>query len=334
MLLGGCGGDVLSLGALPGAATPTDPAPTPGTDPPSGTGGSTGVGTPSAIISAITAVPGLNSDASDDNPSLTGDMLEIYFASTREDDRVLGSQDIWFSTRASLDAPWSAPSPLEAVNSIAFETSPAVSEDGLTLWFGSEREDASAQGEIDVWVSARTDRASPWTAPVNVTELNTPSKDIPRPLGNSGLTMPMGSQRAFEGVYYTFLAHRPDVEAPFEAPQLIQELFDPPCEQGVNGCIADNAGRNTVDAFLSADGQTLFYKQVVLGGGEDDPGDLYWSTWDASLQRFSPAKPLEALNLDGSDERDLWLSPDGTTLFFASDRTGNFELYQATITYE
>src|SRR5262252_585029 len=40
----------------------------------------------------------------DEDPTFTGDLLELYFMSTRAGDR-----DIWTSTRASADDPWGAP---------------------------------------------------------------------------------------------------------------------------------------------------------------------------------------------------------------------------------
>jgi Tol biopolymer transport system component len=35
-----------------------------------------------------------------------------------------------------------------------------------------------------------------------------------------------------------------------------------------------------------------------------------------------------------SDERDPWLSPDGTPLFFSSDRSGRYEIYVASVSRE
>src|SRR5262245_53806238 len=50
-----------------------------------------------------------------DNPTLTGDLLEIYFTS----DRVSGNGDVWFARRADPGAAFDAPSPVTEVNSDA-----------------------------------------------------------------------------------------------------------------------------------------------------------------------------------------------------------------------
>jgi len=61
---------------------------------------------------------------------------------------------------------WSAPVPLGApVNSTAGEQTPALSPDGLSLYFQSNR--AGSDGN-DLWVSRRASLDSPWEAPVNL----------------------------------------------------------------------------------------------------------------------------------------------------------------------
>src|SRR6185369_12212771 len=80
-------------------------------------------------------VPELASPSRTDNPTLTGDLLEIYFTT----DRVSGNGDVWFATRATATAPFGTPAPVTVVNGDSFETSSAISTDGLTLWFGSDR---------------------------------------------------------------------------------------------------------------------------------------------------------------------------------------------------
>ncbi len=45
---------------------------------------------------------------------------------------------------------------------------------------------------------------------------------------------------------------------------------------------------------------------------------------------FSVTQPLDDLNTAG-DERDPWLSPDGHTLYFTSDRSGVLQIYTAQV---
>src|SRR3954471_8263226 len=132
----------------------------------------------------------LASPSHTDNPTLTGDLLEIYFTT----DRVSGNGDVWFATRSTPTAPFGTPAPVTAVNGASFETSSAISPDGLTLWFGSDR--PGGVGANDIWVTERATRASAWSTPLNVLALNSSADDIPRPPGQHGLVMPMASTKA------------------------------------------------------------------------------------------------------------------------------------------
>jgi hypothetical protein len=207
----------------------------------------------------------------------------------------------------------------------------------LTLWFGSER--PGGAGANDIWVSERTTRASAWSAPVNVVALNSPDDDIPRPPGQHALVMPMASTKATAinpasgGNYQTYLTTRATEGAPFEAPVAIPEL--------------DFADRSTVDAFLTDDGLTMFFSSAPLGepadaavstpdGGKTaDAGaansDLFVAWRRSTSERFSvPPQALDDLNTS-ADERDPWLTPDGTTLYFTSTRGGALNIYTATV---
>ena len=251
-------------------------------------------------------------DYKDDNPVLTGDLLELYFTSTREGGP--GDTDVWRARRSSRDARFEAPEPVDIVSTERFDSSPAVSLDGGSLWVGSQRD--GGLGELDIWVSHRADRDAPWSEPELVAELSTEEKDIPRPPGQGGLVMPLASQRDSPGVYRTFLATRPSPDAAFSSVEPLSELwFD---------------DRATVDAFLTDDGLALY---VNLSEGDDDGGDLYVARRETLDEPFSPPEPLDALNTEG-DERDPWLSPDGTRLFFASDRDGALRIYESEVVLE
>lgn len=69
--------------------------------------------------------------------------------------------------------------------------------------------------------------------------------------------------------------------------------------------------------FLSSDGRTLFFVSDRPGGqGETD---IYYSIWDGST--WSQAKPLVGVN-SSAHEMSPSLAADGTTFYFASNRSG------------
>jgi len=91
--------------------------------------------------------------ANDIQPNVRKDGLEVVFSSNRTGSL---AQDIWTSTRASLDDPWSAPTNLgPAVNSVtgAAETRPSLSWGGRQLLFGRA---PGPEGMSDIYVSTRT----------------------------------------------------------------------------------------------------------------------------------------------------------------------------------
>ncbi|HWQ24663.1 MAG TPA: hypothetical protein VNK94_11215 [Gaiellaceae bacterium] len=81
------------------------------------------------------AVAELNSTSNDIQPNVRKDGREVVFSSNRAGGQ--GSQDIWVSTRASTDDPWSAPVNLGTnVNSANSESRPSLSWDAKTLYLG------------------------------------------------------------------------------------------------------------------------------------------------------------------------------------------------------
>ena len=239
------------------------------------------------------------------NPTLTGDVLDIYFTSNRGDT----AADVWTAHRASRSDPFDPPMLVAEASSPLYETSPAISVDGLSLYVGSDRDGTT--GGLDIWVATRSDRNATWSALENLTALNSTMNDIPRPPGQHGLVMPMASERDVTGGYRTFLAVRPDVNQPFDGMVLVAGLV---------------GGDILADAFLSDDGLTMFYA-AASGGAKPD----VYVAWRASTaDRFSLPTPLTDLNT-AADERDPWLSPDGTLFYFTSDRgNGVLQIYEAT----
>lgn len=271
-----------------------------------GLGGATSDGSLPLRFGNVTLVAELSSRDKDDNPTLTGDLLQICFTSTRANstDRA----DVWCAERAARTERFDEPFEITAVNSDAFETSPALSLDGLDLWFSSDREGGA--GEADIYVASRATRTDPWAAPTVVPELNSEFDDIPRPPAMGDTVMPLGSRRT-DDTYFTYLATRPSANEAFGTPVLIEELTGP--------------GLIIVDSQLSEDGLLLLFTTVA----EDDaPADLYAATRPSLNAPFGAPVLLDGAN-SPDDDRDPWLSPDGTMLYFSSDRSGDVEIYSA-----
>jgi hypothetical protein len=164
---------------------------------------------------------------------------------------------------------------------------------------------------MDIWVATRLDRNSDWTEPTPVTALNTPGYEIPRPLGNHGLQMPLSSHGANEN-YQLLMATRPSIDAQWSAPKPIAELANP--------------SELLVDGFLTDDGTMLLFNAEQSDNTHSD----IERTW-----RLTGADPFASPVSVGGDlnstalNRDPWLSPDGNHFFFSSDRGGSIMVYEA-----
>src|SRR5438309_4022974 len=98
-------------------------------------------------------VPELSSPFRDTRTTIRRDGLELILSSGRPGG--VGNEDLWVSTRASTLDPWSTPVNLGAgVNTTALDGGPALSFDGTTLYFHSNR--PGGVGGTDLYVTTRT----------------------------------------------------------------------------------------------------------------------------------------------------------------------------------
>lgn len=94
----------------------------------------------------------LNSPWFDNRPAVRFDALELFMFSNRPG--TVGDQDLWVSTRNSMDDPWSAPVNLgNDVNTVQTDFLPEIASDRVHLYFASNRPGGS--GQMDLYVSRR-----------------------------------------------------------------------------------------------------------------------------------------------------------------------------------
>jgi len=81
--------------------------------------------------------------------------LEIIFGSWNRPGG-FGKQDLWVATRKDTEDPWSKPVNLgPVVNTSNNEGGPALSRDGTTLYFHSDRPGPGTLGLLDLYVTTR-----------------------------------------------------------------------------------------------------------------------------------------------------------------------------------
>ena len=141
--------------------------------------------------------PTINSSATDNNPYVSDDGLDLLFSGTRPGG--CGGVDIWLSHRAHADDDlgWGTPVNLGCtLNSTGGDSGPVYFVDPSTgnavLFFASTR--PGGQGINDFWMSTRGADGT-WSAPGVVAELSSAFEDNKLAIARDGLTAYFSSNR-------------------------------------------------------------------------------------------------------------------------------------------
>jgi hypothetical protein len=253
--------------------------------------------------------PTINTSALDITVNIAADGLSLFLTSDRPGG--YGGWDIWVSTRTSVDDQWGEPQNLGSiVNSSAFDYTPSISADGLTLYFNSNR--PGGFGENDIYVTTRITKDDPWGAPVNLgPPVNSSANDFFPSISSDSLSLYFSSGRSggfgIDDIYVSTRASTDD-------------LWGEPVNLGQTVNTSHNEGFPSI----SADGLLLFFSSFQDGGvGKDD----LWVTMRATKDDDwgTPVNLGEAVNSpDGEGAPSI--SSDGSTIYFYSDRPGGFGL--------
>ena len=234
----------------------------------------------------------------DDDPSATGDLLELYFNR---------AQDIYVTKRASTADPWGAPAAVTELNSTANDTTPEVSYDGLTIYFASARVEAGTLGLNDIWMSTRASRAAAWGTPALIDELSSTAADGAATPINDSLLISLDSDRA--GTLDIYFSGRGTATSAWGAPSPAPDL---------------NTMQSEGNPMLAADKLSIYFDSNRTMNGE-----VYVAMRASVTGSWGLPTRIDELASTGNDV-DPWISPDGRTMYFTSDRDGTQRLWQTT----
>ena len=218
----------------------------------------------------------LNTGETDSGPSISSDCLNLYFDSRRTGG--YGERDIYVTTRATKNDSWGDPMNLgPTVNSQSAEAHPTISDDGLELFFFSDR--PGGYGNYDLWVTKRAMVDDPWGTPKNLgSEVNTGNTEFGTSISADGRILLFGGYNWPNGYGNVdlWLTRRATKDDPWGQPKNLGPA--------VNTSSAESY------PSLSADGRTLYFSDYdsPRPGGSGGP-DL----WQA------PIIPIVDLNGDG-----------------------------------
>lgn len=252
-------------------------------------------------------IASLDLDEDYDDPSLTGDLLEIYF--NADSPMTAGDADIWKATRLRPDLPWGDPVHVAELSSTVDETTPEVAADGRTIFFA--RGDTAPEEEI--FFSTRPTRDDPWTTPVLVAELSAPGEqDIAGGVTGDPMEIVLMSRRDVnDGDIY--LASWDDMMNRWSIPQPIAEV---------------NSNGPERNPFLDRSGLSLYFD---ADPDQDGDFDLYVATRPERAAPFTDPLRIDEL-VTTDDDVDPWVSPEGDYMVFTRcpDGANDCVLYEVS----
>ncbi len=261
---------------------------------------------PSECFSAPTPIEGVNSGGNEFSPWMSNDRLELVFGRLP----VGEESQLFHATRTSPDVAFDEPQALTELNTGKHDGEPAVSEDGLTIWFGSDRD-----GLLRVYEAGRLSRDQPFGVPVMLAELSHAASEDGFPdVSADQLTIVFASNREDTGFYDLFRAERTNPSEAFGAPVREVGLASP----RYDCCSTHEPEADRV--LFASDGFNDAGKIEIMSSSRVD------GTWSAP-EVFVP------LASDRDDWDPQWMS-DGSGILLASNRDGGMggtDLYISTV---
>jgi len=246
---------------------------------------------------------------------ISTDGLELYFDRPIDGRITSANWDIYVSTRAEPDDPWSVPVRVAAtVNSAHADSSACLSRDELELYFASTR--PNGFGGCDIWVATRVSTNDEWEEAVSLgPSINTSDTESLPWIAPDGLELYFHSNRpGGYGGRDIWVATRSSTSDPWGEPENLGPVV--------------NSSADDACPCLSRDGLVLVFSGWDSVSGPWRPGGLgrsdMWMT-----RRKSTADPWEPpVNLGpdmNTSEYEVAprISPNGSVLYFTSSRPDN-----------
>jgi hypothetical protein len=225
------------------------------------------------------------------------------------------------TTAAASYGDWSAPVNLgPPINTSAGESGPALSADGLSLYFFSANRAGGGLGQGDLWVSRRATLDGAWGEPVNLgSPVNTAAGESFPTLSDDGHWLFFASTRAGSfGGQDLYQSYRPDVHDDFG--------WQTPTNLGSN---VNTAGDENAAGWFENGGEP----QLFFSGGPSSPFLLDLRVSDRQPDgTWGVARLIPELSTSSSEQKPS-IRSDGLEIFFHSDRPGTLgggDLWVAT----
>lgn len=266
-------------------------------------------GTPRFV--APVPLANVNSTSYDRDPFVTSDELTFYVSTSRGTSD--GSSEIYSATRATPTDTFGTPALVTQLSPAgASETKVSLTQSGLYAVVGSTK--TGGAGGVDAWETMRGTATGTFGAlgRGHLMMVDTAANEHDPFVCHDGLHVYLAPDAP--GAQHIVVASRASTGANFGAPVPIIEITDP-------------AG--DADPTLSLDERVIVFSSQRAGSG--GATNVWFAVRDMITGGvFSTPLPVPDVNGDGNDG-DPHLSADGCTLYFASDRGGDYDVYVATM---
>jgi len=245
------------------------------------------------------------------DPHISPDGLSLYFNTEQKRPDGTWYYDIWVTTRNTTEDMWGQPDEIE-INTDAFEGAPSLSADGLEMYFVSDRPGGS--GSVDIWVTERKTKDSPWGAAVNLgPTVNCAAAENGPSISADGLEL------YFSEAIWSSPSPRTGGMGSSDIWVTKRKTKDSPWGTPANLGPTVNTSAGEASPSISKDGLTLYFMSkrgygspdiwVTTRKSKDDP-------WGAAVNLGPTVNTLHA-------ESNPDISSDGSTLYFISGRPGS-----------
>ncbi len=198
---------------------------------------------------------------------------------------------------------WATPIAITALNTPQRDSDPAITADGLELFFSSSR--AGGMGGDDIYYTKRATTASAWDPPANLTTISSASNDLSVEITGDGQHLWFQSLRSGMGDIYT----SDRIVGGWSAPTLVTELSSPT--------------EIEADFGVSPDGLT-----VIISRGDLGSRSLYISTRPNLAATWGTPALLADINSMAMDPSASSLTNGANIVYFHADTIRN--IYVAT----
>ncbi len=271
--------------------------------------------------------PLINTSRQEFPSGLTPNGLSFWFYRTSTSAEEHGEE--FMATRATKDDLWGAPARLGRVGDprSSWKTIGVIpgytTGDGLETYF-LDYPAAGGYGSYDLWMMKREAIGADWSQPVNLgPAVNSPDGELPPTISPDGLelyfgTSPNPPRPGSYGGIDLWMTKRATRNDPWGTPVNLGPT--------INTAYSENL------PILLGDGLLLFFFSNRPGGyGQDD---LYVTTRASLSDSWGRPVNLGPFVNSAGNEMYAYLSADGSTLFFDSDRPGGYgghDIWQARV---